>query len=173
MNKQLLKTLSVDVLSSRKKLRKNLGEGGGGVEFTSPLVCLRVDSEASAFILKIKAIGRRSRYVTLPWQQNVWITTNRLRHFKKVYSHHRQPKLNTGTRTWLLLAIGVVLQTVIYKGLYGMDKAEQWFLDCPSLEANNSAEKLPPASIPPEIQRRDVAVPCPFINSQLLPQIVH
>ena len=35
---------------------------------------------------------------------------------------HRIPKLITWTRTWLLLARGVVLQTVIYKGLYGIDR---------------------------------------------------
>ena len=35
---------------------------------------------------------------------------------------HRRPKLITWTRTWLLLASGVVLQTVIYKGLYGIDR---------------------------------------------------
>ena len=35
---------------------------------------------------------------------------------------HRRPKLITRTRTWLLLASGVVLQTVIYKGLYGIDR---------------------------------------------------
>ena len=35
---------------------------------------------------------------------------------------HRPPKLITWTRTWLLLASGVVLQTVIYKGLYGIDR---------------------------------------------------
>ena len=40
---------------------------------------------------------------------------------------------------------------------------------CPSLEANNSAEKLPPASIPPEIQSRDVAVPCPFTRFAIPP----
>ena len=34
-------------------------------------------------------------------------------------SGHRRPKLISWTRTWLLLASGVVLQTVIYKGLYG------------------------------------------------------
>ena len=36
------------------------------------------------------------------------------------------------------------------------------FPECPSLEANNSAGTLPPASIPPEFQSREVAVPCPF-----------
>ena len=36
--------------------------------------------------------------------------------------NHRRPKLITWTRTWLLLASGVVLQTVIYKGLYGIDR---------------------------------------------------
>ena len=36
--------------------------------------------------------------------------------------YHRRPKLITWTRTWLLLASGVVLQTVIYKGLYGIDR---------------------------------------------------
>ena len=41
-------------------------------------------------------------------------------------------------------------------------KAEQWFTECPSLEANNSSGKLPLASISPEIQSRYVAVPCPF-----------
>ena len=35
---------------------------------------------------------------------------------------HKRPKLITWTRTWLLLASGVVLQTVIYKGLYGIDR---------------------------------------------------
>ena len=35
---------------------------------------------------------------------------------------HRRPKLITWTRTWLLLGSGVVLQTVIYKGLYGIDR---------------------------------------------------
>ena len=35
---------------------------------------------------------------------------------------HRWPKFITWTRTWLLLASGVVLQTVIYKGLYGIDR---------------------------------------------------
>ena len=35
---------------------------------------------------------------------------------------HGRPKLITWTRTWLLLASGVVLQTVIYKGLYGIDR---------------------------------------------------
>ena len=35
---------------------------------------------------------------------------------------HRRPKLITWTRTWLLFASGVVLQTVIYKGLYGIDR---------------------------------------------------
>ena len=49
------------------------------------------------------------------------------------------------------------------------DKAEQWFPECPSLEANNSAGKLPPASIPPEIQSRDVAVPCPFTRFAIPP----
>ena len=38
-----------------------------------------------------------------------------------------------------------------------------------SLEANNSAGKLPPASIPPEIQSRDVAVPCPFTQFAIPP----
>ena len=33
---------------------------------------------------------------------------------------HRRPKLITWTRTWLWLESGVVLQTVIYKGLCGM-----------------------------------------------------
>ena len=41
--------------------------------------------------------------------------------------------------------------------------------ECPSLEANNSAGKLPPASIPPEIQSRDVAVPCPFTRFAIPP----
>ena len=36
------------------------------------------------------------------------------------WTNHRRPKLISWTRTWLLLASGVVLQTVIYKGLYGM-----------------------------------------------------
>ena len=40
--------------------------------------------------------------------------------FEMCRQHHRRPKLTTGTRTRLLLASGVVLQTVIYKGLYGM-----------------------------------------------------
>ena len=44
---------------------------------------------------------------------------------KILWSYHRRPKLITWTRTWLLLASGVVLQTVIYKGLYGID---QFFL---------------------------------------------
>ena len=35
---------------------------------------------------------------------------------------HRRPKLIIWTRTWLLLASGVVLQTVIYKGLYGINR---------------------------------------------------
>ena len=35
---------------------------------------------------------------------------------------HRRPKLITWTRTWLLLVSGVMLQTVIYKGLYGIDR---------------------------------------------------
>ena len=38
----------------------------------------------------------------------------------KSLGYHRWPKLTTGMRTWLLLAGGVVLQTVIYEGLYGM-----------------------------------------------------
>ena len=50
------------------------------------------------------------------------------------------------------------------------DKAEQWFPECPSLEANNSAGKLPPASIPPEIQSRDVAVPCRPFTRFVIPQ---
>ena len=34
-------------------------------------------------------IERRSRYVTLPWKQNFWMTTNRLSHLHvKVYSHY-------------------------------------------------------------------------------------
>ena len=37
-------------------------------------------------------------------------------------TEHRRPKLITWTRTWLLFASGVVLQTVIYKGLYGIDR---------------------------------------------------
>ena len=41
-------------------------------------------------------------------------------YYVKMNSAHRRPKLITWTRTWLLLASGVVLQTVIYKGLYGM-----------------------------------------------------
>ena len=49
------------------------------------------------------------------------------------------------------------------------DKAEQWFLEYPLLEANNSAWKLPPPLIPPEIQRRDVAVPCPFTRFAIPP----
>ena len=49
------------------------------------------------------------------------------------------------------------------------DKAEQWFSECPSLEANNSSGKLPPASIPPEIRSRDVAVPCPFTRFAISP----
>ena len=49
-----------------------------------------------------------------------------------------------------------------------------WFRECPSLEANNSAGKLPPASIPPGIQSRDVVVPCVHsLDSQFVPQIVH
>ena len=60
---------------------------------------------------------------------------------------HRRPKLTAGTRTWLLLASGVVLQTVNYKGLYGVQTA----------------------SIPPEIQSRDVAVPCPFTRFAIPP----
>ena len=47
--------------------------------------------------------------------------------------------------------------------------AKQWFPECPSLEANNSARKLPLASIPPEIQSRDVAVPCPFSRFAIPP----
>ena len=46
-----------------------------------------------------------------------------LAHFLCVVRHsctHRRPKLISWTRTWLLLASGVVLQTVIYKGLYGI-----------------------------------------------------
>ena len=43
------------------------------------------------------------------------------------------------------------------------------FPGCPSLEANNSAGTLPPASIPPEIQSRDVAVPCPFSRFTIPP----
>ena len=35
---------------------------------------------------------------------------------------HRRPKLITWKWTWLLLASGVVLRTVIYKGLYGIDR---------------------------------------------------
>ena len=148
------------------------------------------------------------------WAMNSWILLC-----------HRRPKLITWTRTWLLLASGVVLQTVIYKGLYGIDrfflkeiknvmflnkidlpyclvvffvvcprlrpfwsvfgelalfwcstakrkekdKAEQWFPECPSLEANNSAGKLSPASILPGIQSRDVAVPCPFSRFAVSP----
>ena len=38
-----------------------------------------------------------------------------------------------------------------------------------SLEANNSTGKLPPTSIPPEIQSRDVAVPCPFTRFAIPP----
>ena len=49
------------------------------------------------------------------------------------------------------------------------DKAEQWFPECPSLEANNSTGKLPPVSIPSEIQSRDVAVPCPFTRFAIPP----
>ena len=41
---------------------------------------------------------------------------------KSCETGHRRPKLITSTRTWLLLASGVVLQTVIYKGLYGIDR---------------------------------------------------
>ena len=43
--------------------------------------------------------------------------------------------------------------------------AEQWFPVCPSLEANNSAGKLPSASIPPEIQSIDV--PDAFISCSI------
>ena len=46
-----------------------------------------------------------------------------LAHFSCVVRHsctHRRPKLISWTRTWLLLTSGVVLQTVIYKGLYGI-----------------------------------------------------
>ena len=49
------------------------------------------------------------------------------------------------------------------------DKAEQRFPQNPSLKANNSARKLPTASIPPEIQSRDVAVPCPFTQFAIPP----
>ena len=52
---------------------------------------------------------------------------------------------------------------------YEKDKAEQWFPECPSLETNNSAGKLPPATIPPELQSRDVAVPCPFTRFAIPP----
>ena len=52
---------------------------------------------------------------------------------------------------------------------YEKDKAEQWFPECPSLEANNSTGKLPPVSIPSEIQSRDVAVPCPFTRFAIPP----
>ena len=38
-----------------------------------------------------------------------------------------------------------------------------------SFEANNSAGKLPLSSIPPEIQSRDVAVPCPFTRFAIPP----
>ena len=42
--------------------------------------------------------------------------------------------------------------------------------ECPSLEENNSAGKnYPPASIPPHIQSRDVAVPCPFTRFAIPP----
>ena len=41
--------------------------------------------------------------------------------------------------------------------------------ECPSLEAKNSAGKLPPASIPRQIQSRDVAVPCPFTRFAIPP----
>ena len=37
------------------------------------------------------------------------------------------------------------------------------------IEANNSAGKLPPASIPSEIQSRDLAVPCPFTRFAIPP----
>ena len=43
------------------------------------------------------------------------------------------------------------------------------FQECPSLEAKNSAGKLPPASIPRQIQSRDVAVPCPFTRFAIPP----
>ena len=49
------------------------------------------------------------------------------------------------------------------------DKAEQWFPECPSLEANNSAGKLPPASIPLGIQGRDFAVSCSFTRFAIPP----
>ena len=49
------------------------------------------------------------------------------------------------------------------------DKAEQWFPECPSLEANNSAGKLSPASILPGIQSRDVAALCPFSRFAVSP----
>ena len=41
--------------------------------------------------------------------------------------------------------------------------------ECPSLEANNYAGKLPPASIPRQIQSRDVAVPYPFTRFAIPP----
>ena len=41
--------------------------------------------------------------------------------------------------------------------------------ECPSLEAKNSAGKLPPASIPRQIQSRDVAVPCPITRFAIPP----
>ena len=37
------------------------------------------------FLANLQQIERRSGYVTLPWWQNFWMTTNR--HFK-VYSHY-------------------------------------------------------------------------------------
>ena len=41
--------------------------------------------------------------------------------------------------------------------------------ECPSLERNNSSGKLSPASIPRQIQSRDVAVPCPFTRFAMPP----
>ena len=61
------------------------------------------------------------------------------------------------------------VSTILVFHCWKKDKAEQWFQECPSLEANNSAGKLPLASIPPEIQSRDVAVPCPFTRFAIPP----
>ena len=67
-----------------------------------------------------------STIITPLWQVYVWRCCGRnswrVNHVLKTRGPlmHRRPKLITWTRTWLLLASGVVLQTVIYKVLYGM-----------------------------------------------------
>ena len=80
----------------------------------------------STVLVCLFPVGVRILWKKLSWKGSMAAKMASLASYL-VYYHciesefeHRRPKFITWTRKWLLLASSVVLQTVIYKGLYGM-----------------------------------------------------